>query len=369
MVNTRLFVFLPVLAFHHAGAQGLSDNGARVERVVEGVYAIIHDDALKSWPGGGTDWPHGNTGVIVGDDAVLVVDATFLPSRAAADIALIRRLTNKPVRFLVNTHWHGDHTHGNGVYKATFPNLRIISSRANRDWIRVNQTRIRMRAMQPSYPSRALLAQLEGMISRGTDSAGKPLTEEQRRTIQRVIAERRTDVTDMPNVKTVPPDSVFDGRLTIALGRRRVELRDHGHANSPSDVTVYLPADRVLFTGDIVVHPVPYAFASYPQPWVPVLRNLESMAPAFVVPGHGPLMRDVNYIRLVRGLIEHVITQAEPFVTRGSTPDSAKAGIDLTAWRRRFDPQLSPVLNEMWEESILNELIPRAFQCIRGVTC
>jgi cyclase len=352
-----------------AGAQGITDSGARVERIAEGVFAIIHDDALKSWPAGGTDWPHGNTGVIVGDDGVLVIDATFHPSRAVADIALIRRLTNKPVRFLVNTHWHGDHTHGNGVYKDSFPNIRIISSRPNRDWIRVNQLRFRARSTQASYPSRELLSQLEGMLSRGTDSAGTPLTAERRATIQRFVVERRADVDDMPKMKSAPPDSVFDGRLTITLGRRRVELRDRGHANSPSDVTVYLPTERVLFTGDIVVHPIPYAFASYPKPWIPVLRDLEAMAPAFVVPGHGPVMRDVSYIRLVRELIEHVATVTEPFVVRGATADSARLGIDLTIWRRRFDPQLSPVLTEMWEESIVNSLVPRVFLCIQGTTC
>src|SRR3982750_2957419 len=78
-----------------ASAQG-RDAGARMERVADGVYAIVHDRATE-------DWIHGNTGVVVGDDGVLVVDATYLPSRARADIALIRSVTDKPVRYLVIT--------------------------------------------------------------------------------------------------------------------------------------------------------------------------------------------------------------------------------------------------------------------------
>src|SRR5919205_1021909 len=105
------------------------DGGARVERVGDGVYAIIHDDATTEWPSGVTDWPHGNTGVVVGDDGVLVVDATYLPSRARADIALIRRLTDRPVRYLVNTHWHMDHTHGNEAYRDSFPGVIIVTER------------------------------------------------------------------------------------------------------------------------------------------------------------------------------------------------------------------------------------------------
>ena len=81
------------------------DYGARMERVADGVYAIIHDDATD-------EWPHGNTGVVVTDRGVLVIDATYLPSRARADIALIRSVTNQPVRYLVYTHWHFDHNNG-----------------------------------------------------------------------------------------------------------------------------------------------------------------------------------------------------------------------------------------------------------------
>src|SRR4030042_279565 len=88
-------------------AQLPSDSGARMERVADGVYAIIHRDATREWPSGATDWPHGNTGVVIGDAGILVVDATFYPSRARADIALIRRLSDRPVRYLVNTHGHG----------------------------------------------------------------------------------------------------------------------------------------------------------------------------------------------------------------------------------------------------------------------
>lgn len=69
------------------------DEGARVEQVADGVYVILHDNATE-------DWPHGNTGVVIGETGVLVVDSTYLPSRARADIALIRKLTDKPVRYL-----------------------------------------------------------------------------------------------------------------------------------------------------------------------------------------------------------------------------------------------------------------------------
>ena len=75
-----------------------------------------------------------------------------------------------------------------------------------------------------------------------------------------------------------------------------MELRDWGRANSPHDVTVYLPEERILFTGDIVVQsPLPYSGASWPVPWIEVLRGIEAMPVAALVPGHGPVQRDHAY--------------------------------------------------------------------------
>ena len=137
---SKLFASLAAAALAYAPPAALAqaslprDSTARVERLADGVYAIIHDDATDQWP-------HGNTGVVVSDDGVLVVDATYLPSRARADIALIRRLTDRPVRYLVNTHWHMDHTHGNEAYRDAFPGLTIVTERQTRTFSELNTRR------------------------------------------------------------------------------------------------------------------------------------------------------------------------------------------------------------------------------------
>lgn len=91
-----------------------------VTRLAEGVYMIRHQDAPDAFP-------QGNTTVIVGERDLLVVDACYLPSSASEDIRQIRKWTSKPVRFLLNTHWHYDHTMGNGVYGREYPQLTIIA--------------------------------------------------------------------------------------------------------------------------------------------------------------------------------------------------------------------------------------------------
>src|SRR5215210_6371860 len=101
-------------------ADSVNTKERTVTKVAEGVYVIRHKDAPDTFP-------QGNTTVIIGDREVFVVDSCYLPSSAREDIAQIRQWTSKPVRYLLNTHWHYDHTLGNGTYWDGFPSLTIIA--------------------------------------------------------------------------------------------------------------------------------------------------------------------------------------------------------------------------------------------------
>jgi cyclase len=100
-------------------------DGSVQERLAAGVYAFIAPDSK-------TPYFNGNTLVVIGDDGVLVVDSGDALSATRQTIAAIKRLTPLPVRYLVNTHWHWDHTLGNGEYQAAFPAVTIISTSATR---------------------------------------------------------------------------------------------------------------------------------------------------------------------------------------------------------------------------------------------
>lgn len=133
-----------------------------VTKLAEGVYMIRHKDAPDAFP-------QGNTTVIIGEKEVFVVDACYLPSSASEDIAQIRTWTSKPVRYLLNTHWHYDHTMGNGVYAAAHSSLTIISH---------VETRKQMEGYNPGwferYPTRA--ATFKKYLETGKDGNGKALT-------------------------------------------------------------------------------------------------------------------------------------------------------------------------------------------------
>jgi cyclase len=341
-------------------AQGEArDATARLERVGDGAYVIIHDDATD-------DWPHGNTGVIVGDEGVLVVDATYLPSRARADIALIRRVTPKPVRYLVYTHWHFDHNNGGIAYREAFPGVTIVSERETAGYIVLNGTWWARMSVAPGSPRQALLAGLQAELASGRDTAGAPLAAEARARLEKAVRQRQAEMVELRTLEVVPPDLRFDRQLTLRLGKRRVELVDRGRANSPHDVTVWLPDDRILFTGDLVVQsPLPYLLASWPVPWIEVLKDIEAVPAAALVPGHGPVMHDPTYIRQVRALLEAATSRVTALALEGKTLDQIQDTLDLDDIRRATPVWRDPALDGDWKASI-RMLIERAWRGVRG---
>jgi cyclase len=334
-----------------------------MERLAEGVYAIIHDDSTKDWDTGGTDWPHGNTAVVIGGDSVLVVDTTFLPARAAADIALIRRVTDKPVRFLVNTHWHGDHTHGNGVYKKAYPSLSVIGAVENREYIARNLVRAPAAMLGPQSGLRKTLADLEAKLADQTMPAAR------RSALESNIAARRHEIAELAKVEVVAPDVLFEESLTLILGERKVEIRNRGRANSPADTTVYLPAEQILVTGDILVHPVPYAMQSHPTSWAETLRILEATPVKAIVPGHGPVMRDHAYTRQVRELVETAMARVSEKMQQGVNNEQVQVQIRMDDIRPRFVAPSDAGGIAIWEHSIQKALLERAWACLVGYRC
>ena len=146
-------------------------------KIADGIHAIRHQDA----PNG---FPQGNTTVIIGDRDVLVVDSCYLPSSAREDIAQIRQWTDKPVRYLLNTHWHADHSRGNGAYADAFPSISIISQTATRELIK---------GYYADHPENAVVIVRRGSetfqrwLKNGKADNGNPLTDDDKAQIKAIL--------------------------------------------------------------------------------------------------------------------------------------------------------------------------------------
>ena len=218
-----------------------------LKQVGPGVYAAIDGPEHKAGS---------NAGFVIGDDGVLVVDAFFNQPAARALVGEIHRLTPKPIRFLVNTHYHVDHTGGDQALRDA--GAVIIAHRNVRGWVRVNNVNLLGDRITP-----AMRAQIEAL----------PL-----------------------------PDLTTDKDLTVWLGSRKVVVRTVlGHTGG--DLTVFVPDAKVLFTGDMLWRKIPpNLIDGSVRQWLATDADFERMADAAhvtFVPGHGDVatLGDVNDFR------------------------------------------------------------------------
>ena len=323
-------------------------------KVAEGVYAFVipkPQGALVS----------GNTLVVVGDDAVLVVDTGHFPSLARAMIADIRALTDKPVRYVVNTHWHPDHLFGNATYREAFPGVVLLAhAETRRLAIKNDPQYIDMQRDLAKHAARTREA-----LVRGTTSRGEPIDAKQRLAVAATLAELEQTVGDA-KVVLEPPQATFDGgSVTVNLGRREVRVMHLGRGNTAGDVVVYVPDAKVVATGDLVVAPTPYAYGSYLSEWSETLKKLEALDATVILPGHGPLEHDWSYVHTLEAMIASVRTQVGDATKAGLTLAQTQKKVDLAEYRKQCAGE-DPLKGFEFDEGFTEQAVERAYQETQG---
>ena len=237
-----------------------------------------------------------NTGIIIGDDAVLVADTQATPAMAADVIRRIREVTDKPIKYVVLTHYHAVRVLGASAYQPQ----QILASQDTYDLI-----------------------------------------------VERGEQDKASEIGRFPrlfqNVETVPagmtwPTMTFTGKMTVWLGKLEVQLLQLGRGHTKGDTVVWLPEDRALLSGDLVEFgATPYAGDAYFKDWPQTLDNVAALKPKALVPGRGAALttpQDVaKGLAETRGFIADVYT---------SVQEGAKAGKDLTTVYRETFAALRP---------------------------
>jgi cyclase len=248
--------------------------------------------------------PNGNSIVIVDDNDVLVFDTFTRPSIARAVLAAIRKITNKPVRFVVNSHWHPDHWSGNEVYAQEFPNLEIIAT---------DETRQYMLNIANAWPAlfSAQLREDEAAFDKeattGRNSDGGPLTAEARRKDESKMQLEREFIGEALQVHRTYPTLTYGDTLTLHHGGREFRFINMvGDANGTT--VLYLPKEKILVTGDVISYPVPYFTPPLSQ-HAKSLRTLSQFDVDVIIPGHGPAWRDKTFLNLELELFDSVVRQ------------------------------------------------------------
>jgi cyclase len=333
------------------------DVDLEVDQLAPNVYAFISNNTTHAWE-------DGNTTVIIGNDSVAVVDApsTYLSKR---HLAQIRKLTDKPIRYLINTHFHRDHVMGNHVYQDAFPGVGIIQQEYTatiadrRDPLAIDE----LKGKAGDEHLRALKESAE----RGVDTDGATLSgydlERAKRSFREFLPVHR----EAKATRYVPANLIFESSLTIDLGACELRVL-HLSGHTRGDTVIWIPKAKVLVAGDLVIAPVPYGgYDEYPQ-WIASLDTLMSFEASAIVPGHGPVQFDREYMTQERALFEALMNQAVAAVNRGQSQAEFKKTLNLSAFEERF-VHGDPELKWGWDNYLLGkngDLAARAYRTAFG---
>ena len=319
------------------------------------VYAAIRTEPLGLAV-------NANSLFIVNDDHVVVVDAQFTRAATQENIAALRRVTTKPVRYVINTHWHDDHVAGNQTYRDTFPDVRFVAHANTRVDLVERGRPNRAGQVQGAPPA---LDRFDRLLAMGLGADSTTVTPMERASLSSAVSVMRQYVAENAGYREVLPDSVFDQRLTMTSGGRTIDERWLGRGNTRGDAVTYLPAEGILSTGDLVVAPIPFGFGSYPTEWIAVLDSVKALNPKVIVPGHGPVMRDLSYVNTVQRMIRTARDETAAAAARGLSADSALAAVRLDALRTEIAGD-EKQLRAMFASFFRRPVVGRAYEEAKG---
>jgi glyoxylase-like metal-dependent hydrolase (beta-lactamase superfamily II) len=297
-------------------------------------FEEIADDV---WVGVRPDSPRfpvmGNTMFVIGDEGVVVFDGGGSPLMAEQIIEKIRSLTANPVTHVVISHWHGDHNFGVFRFAEEFPDVKYVAHRFTAEVI--DSPRIAYIDRGATFIERNK-SEFQTIIETGIDGEGNSIPEHDRQSYARILDDAEIITSEGKRARVTAPDVIIDDKFTISSGTRRIELLHLGHANTAGDILMWLPKERIVATGDIVVLPSPYAFNVPPRAWAETLRNIKELDFGVMVPGHGPVQRGTDYIDLLIEAADSIGDQRDEMLADGLAADEVEAALDFSAFEERF---------------------------------
>jgi glyoxylase-like metal-dependent hydrolase (beta-lactamase superfamily II) len=286
----------------HEGPGG-GDARFDIKKVADGVYAAVASPAYKV---------NCNTAIIENADGVMVVDTHSKPSAARVIIERLREMTKKPVRYVVNTHFHWDHWHGNEAYPAAYPDAEIVTNQITREaMLKKGLKRIQDHVRQ--VPGE--IAKLKADIHAASPSQRGKL-ETDLRLAESYLAEVR-------GLKPALPTIAFEKTMKLYRRDREIHLLHLGRAHTEGDVFVYLPKEKVVITGDAMIGWTPYMGDGYPEDWAGTLDNLAQLDFTHIIMGHGDVTGR-EWLNTFRSYVADMVEAVRTEAATGATLDEVK---------------------------------------------
>ena len=196
----------------------------------------------------------------------LIVDPGVTPGAATALVADVKKLTNKPIKYVVDSHYHYDHAFGNQVFG---PDVTIIGhdtvrSRLSGPAVLKQRTYL----MNSSAAIATRFTQLKRQIAETKDTSERAVYERQ-------LAIHQQYADEQPKIKPTPPNSTLSRDMTLYRGGREIQIRFFGRAHTDGDIVVYLPRERMIATGDMITSALSYTGDAFVEEWPATLEGCD----------------------------------------------------------------------------------------------
>jgi cyclase len=287
-----------------------------IEKVADGVYAALARPQVIL---------NCNAAIFENASDLLIIDTHSKPSAVAALVAQIRRdISTKPVRYIVNSHFHWDHTQGTAAYRRIAPHAAVVSSVKTRELLSENGAQ---RLKASADETARSIETYKAKLAVATNPADK-------QSWQRAVQDSTAYLSEMRNYTPELPDITFDRDLVIHDKAHDLHLAFRGRAHTAGDVVLFCPQKKVIATGDMLHGFRPFIADGYPSEWVSTLHKIEEFPFDHVIGGHGGVQHSRERLRQKANYIEELIAVVRKAkegnislaaIQRDNTPEKLKS--------------------------------------------
>ncbi len=296
-------------------------NAYKFERIADGVfYATVMRPGLGS-----------NNVVVVNDTDVLVVDAGTSPAAARAFVEDVKKLTDKPIRYVVNSHWHYDHTAGNQIFG---PEVQIIAT----DYLYQMLATVDVLHREPYLTSQ--VGNLSARVDALTAQIAAEQNAQQKVALQKDLADAKQLQQNNSEIKVTAPTIHFSTKMVLNRGGREIDLLFLGRGHTGGDTVVFLPKERIVCTGDLMESRLAYMGDAFFDEWITTLEELKKLDFAVDLPGHGVPFTNKSLITAYQAYLADLVNQVTKLKSEGVSPEDAAKRVNLTAHAKDF-PQIT----------------------------
>lgn len=296
----------------------------RFDKIAEGVFFATGTGAMTTMS---------NAMVIVNADHTMLVDTSVTPAAARALVAQIKEeITPKPIRYVFNSHYHFDHAHGNQIFG---DDVEIVGH----EFIR----RMHLTNVIQQRTNRSFTEGLPNQIARMKEGVAKAATPEERAKLEATLGVTEAHYKAVQETVVKPPNVTFTDSMVIHKGGREVQVHFLGRGHTGGDTMVFLPAERIVFTGDFFEgRPgggvLSYLGDAFIDEWPVSLERLKSLEFDTIVPGHGAPLKERKQIDDFQVYLREFWRQATALRGQGLTAQQTIEKMDLSKVSTTYGP-------------------------------